>query len=82
MRKQAIERFSFAFTANAKRQTAEIFEANKLNKQGAGKLPEIEFAEIQRASYCSFLKPKISKYRKPTERNTQGSSITKNFHSS
>ena len=42
----------------------------------------IAFAEIQSASYCSLLKPKIHKYREPNERNAQGNSITINFHSS
>jgi len=35
---------------------------------------------IQRASYCSLLKPKIPKYREPNKRNAKGSSITINFH--
>jgi len=38
--------------------------------------------KIQRANYCSLLKPKIPKYREPNERNAEGSSITINFHPS
>jgi len=37
------------------------------------------YAEIQRASYCLLLKPKIPKYRGPNGRDAQASSITINF---
>ena len=54
-------------------------EANKLNKQSAWS-PKIKYAEIQRASNCPLLKPKIPKYREPSERNAKGISIAINFH--
>lgn len=36
---------------------------------------------MNKLSYCSLLKPKITKYREPNKRNSKGSSITINFHS-
>ena len=44
-------------------------------------VPQIKYAEIHRASYCSLLKPKIPKYRERHERNAKGHPITINFHS-
>ena len=36
--------------------------------------------KFKHASYCSLLKPKITKYRKPNNRNAKGSSVTTSFH--
>jgi len=55
-------------------------EANKLNKQAPGGCCKLIYAEIQRASYCPLLKPKIPKYRELNERNAKESSTAIKFH--
>ena len=57
-------------------------KANNLMKKTHGGHHKLKTQKSSVQNYCSLLKPKIPQNRIPKERNTKGSSITINFHSS